>query len=87
MILGTYLIVKKINKKQNTIVQDLELQVGDVVEVTMPVKNQRAGGRNYASEILLKNWRNLNTKNTTLNLLGRFVEDKVIEYSTTQIIV
>lgn len=87
MVLGTYLIVKKINKKQNAIVQDLELQVGDIVEVSMPVKNQRAGGRNYASEIQLKNWRNLNRKNTTLNLFGRFVEDEVIEYSTKQTLV
>lgn len=87
MVLGTYLIVKKINKKKNAIVQDLELQPGDIVEVSMQVKNQRAGSRNYASEIRLKNWRNLNTKNTTLNLLGRLIEDEVIEYSTKQTLV
>lgn len=80
MTLTRYFQVEKVNKKTSPFVKDLDLYPGDIVQVSLEVKNKRAGGRNYASEVILKNWRNKEIKTSTLNLFAKFIDGDHIEY-------
>ena len=87
MTLTKYFEVKKINKKSSTFVKELDLYPGDIVGVYLEVKNKRIFDRNYASEILMRNWTNQNFKRTTLNLFAKFINSNIIEYVERETIV
>lgn len=80
MTLTKYFEVEKVNKNSSAFVKELDLYPGDIVHVILEVKNKRVGDRNHASEVILKNWRNKETKTTTLNLFAKFIDSDAIEY-------
>lgn len=86
MTFERYLHVTKVNKKNSAFVKELDIEPGDIIGVYMTVQNKRVGDRNHATEVIMRNWRTVYFKRTTLNMLAKFVDSDIIEYKESNTI-